>query len=44
MFTGIVEDLGRVLEIHEKKDGKKIVFQSSFNMELNLGDSIKFPY
>ena len=40
MFTGIVEDLGKVLEIHEKTDGKKIVFQSSFNKELNLGDSI----
>ena len=40
MFTGIVEDLGKVLEIHEKIDGKKIVFQSSFNKELNLGDSI----
>ena len=40
MFTGIVEDLGKVLEIHKKIDGKKVVFQSSFNKELNLGDSI----
>ena len=40
MFTGLVQDLGKVAEIHETTDGVRIAVESPLSRELSDGDSI----
>ena len=40
MFTGLVQDLGKVAEIHETTDGVRIAVESPLASELSDGDSI----
>ncbi|MEO0117125.1 MAG: riboflavin synthase [candidate division WOR-3 bacterium] len=40
MFTGIIEEVGRVLEISFKSGNKIFTIQSSFAPELKIGDSV----
>ena len=40
MFTGLVQDLGKVAEIHETTDGVRIAVESPLSQELKDGDSI----
>ncbi len=40
MFTGIVEDLGKVYSIHNIKSGVRLVVSSTLTNELKLGDSV----
>ena len=40
MFTGLVQDLGRVAEVHETVDGVRVAIESPLAAELNEGDSV----
>jgi riboflavin synthase len=40
MFTGLVQDLGTVAELHETSDGVRIAVESPLAAELKDGDSI----
>jgi riboflavin synthase len=40
MFTGLVQDLGKVAEVHETADGVRIAVESPLASELSDGDSI----
>ena len=40
MFTGLVQDLGKVAEVHETSDGVRIAVESPLANELSDGDSI----
>ena len=41
MFTGLVEELGRVLEVEERSDGRRMWIAASLVMsDMQLGDSI----
>ena len=40
MFTGLVQDLGRVAEIHETSDGVRVAIESPLAGELGEGDSV----
>jgi riboflavin synthase len=40
VFTGLVQDLGTVAELHETADGVRIAVESRLAGELNEGDSI----
>ncbi len=40
MFTGLVQDLGRVAELHETADGVRIAVETPLASELRDGDSI----
>ncbi len=40
MFTGLVQDLGKVAEVHETTDGVRIAVESPLASELSDGDSI----
>ena len=40
MFTGLVQDLGRVAEVHETTDGVRVAIESPLARELSDGDSI----
>ena len=40
MFTGLVQDLGRVAEVHETSDGVRLAVESPLAAELHEGDSI----
>lgn len=40
MFTGLVQDLGRVAEVHETTDGVRVAIESPLAKELSDGDSI----
>ena len=40
MFTGLVQDLGRVAEVHETSDGVRLAVESPLAAELKDGDSI----
>jgi riboflavin synthase len=40
VFTGLVQDLGRVAEVHETTDGVRLAVESPLTAELKDGDSI----
>ncbi len=40
MFTGLVQSLGRVAEVHDTADGVRLAVESPLAAELNEGDSI----
>ncbi len=40
MFTGLVQDLGRVAEVHETADGVRLAVESPLAAELAEGDSV----
>ena len=40
MFTGLVQDLGRVAELHETADGVRVAIESKLAGELSEGDSV----
>jgi riboflavin synthase len=40
MFTGLVQSLGRVSEVHETSDGVRLAIESPLAAELSEGDSI----
>ncbi len=40
MFTGLVQDLGRVAEVHETSDGVRVAIESPLARELSEGDSV----
>jgi riboflavin synthase len=40
MFTGLVQSLGKVSEVHETSDGVRLAIESPLAAELNEGDSI----
>jgi riboflavin synthase len=40
VFTGLVQDLGRVAEVHETSDGVRLAVESPLAAELKDGDSI----
>ena len=40
MFTGLVQDLGRVAEVHETADGVRVAIESPLAAELSEGDSV----
>ena len=40
MFTGLVQDLGRVAEVHETADGVRVAIESPLAGQLSDGDSI----
>jgi riboflavin synthase len=40
VFTGLVQDLGTVAEVHETSDGVRLAVESPLAAELNEGDSI----
>ena len=40
MFTGLVQDLGKVAEVHETTDGVRVAIESPLAQELKEGDSI----
>jgi riboflavin synthase len=40
VFTGLIQDLGRVAEIHETTDGVRLAVESRLAGELSEGDSI----
>jgi riboflavin synthase len=40
VFTGLVQDLGRVAEIHETADGVRVAIESPLAAELAEGDSV----
>jgi riboflavin synthase len=40
LFTGLVQDLGKVAEVHETVDGVRIAVESPLARELSDGDSI----
>jgi riboflavin synthase len=40
MFTGLVQDLGRVAEVHETADGVRLAVESPLAGQLEEGDSI----
>ncbi len=41
MFTGLIEEVGRIKSVEEKADGKAFVIECSFILEdANIGDSI----
>jgi riboflavin synthase len=40
MFTGLVQSLGKVAEVHDTADGVRLAIESPLAAELNEGDSI----
>jgi riboflavin synthase len=40
VFTGLVQDLGKVAEVHETTDGVRVAIESPLASELSDGDSI----
>jgi len=40
VFTGLVQDLGKVAEVHETADGVRVAIESPLASELSDGDSI----
>jgi riboflavin synthase len=40
VFTGLVQDLGRVAEVHETSDGVRVAIESRLASELSEGDSV----
>ena len=40
MFTGLVQDLGRVAEVHETAGGVRVAIESTLARELSEGDSV----
>jgi riboflavin synthase len=40
VFTGLVQDLGRVAEVHETADGVRLAVESRLASELGEGDSV----
>lgn len=40
MFTGIIEDLGKVVHIEDRDNGRKLTFSSKFASELTTDDSV----
>jgi riboflavin synthase len=40
VFTGLVQDLGRVAEVHETSDGVRVAIESKLAGELKEGDSV----
>ena len=40
MFSGIVQDLGKILSIESKAGGSVLLVKTSFNTDIALGDSI----
>ena len=40
MFTGLVQDLGRVAEVHETAGGVRVAIESPLARELSEGDSV----
>jgi riboflavin synthase len=40
MFTGIIEDLGKVVHIEDRDNGRKLTFSSKFASELTVDDSV----
>jgi riboflavin synthase len=40
VFTGLVQDLGRVAEVHETTDGVRVAIESPLASELKEGDSV----
>jgi riboflavin synthase len=40
VFTGLVQDLGRVAEVHETADGVRLAVESPLAAELREGDSV----
>lgn len=40
MFTGIIEDLGKIERVEPEKNGLRLVFSSAFASELNIDDSV----
>ena len=40
MFTGLVQDLGRVAEVHETADGVRVAIESPLAKDLSEGDSV----